>query len=185
MQVPVEISVDLNTKSFEVEVFSPPVSGLLKKAAGIEKGSGFQEKSKVGNLSIEEIISVAKAKMANLLCKDLKSAVKTVIGSCITLGILVENTDPAEVEKLIDEGKFDEEINKEKTAPSEEKKKKLKEFFDELKEAQEKKLKLETQAKEEAEAESAEAKAAAPAKTSEKTPEKAPPKAAAKAPTKK
>src|SRR3989344_6243849 len=62
MQVPVEIKVDLKKKSFEIQVFSPPVSGLLKKEAGIEKGSGLQNKTKVGNLSIEEIISVAKAK---------------------------------------------------------------------------------------------------------------------------
>ena len=190
MQVPVEIKVDLKKKSFEIQVFSPPVSGLLKKEAGIEKGSGLQNKTKVGNLSIEEIISVAKAKMAGLLCKDLKSAVKTVVGSCVSLGILVENIDPTEVERLIDEGKYDKEIKEERTKTPEEKKNKMKEFFNELKEAQEKKLKLELQQKEEAAAAVAAAPAVtvapavpgakAPEKTQEKTPEKAPAKTALK-----
>ncbi|MDP3966321.1 MAG: 50S ribosomal protein L11 [archaeon] len=185
MQVPVEVEVDLKTKSFEVQVFSPPVSGLLKKEAGIQKGSGLQNKTKVGNLSIEEIISVAKRKMGSLLCKDLKSAVKTVVGSCVSLGILVESLDPVEVERLIEEGKYDQEIKEGKTETPEEKKNKMKEFFNELKDAQEKKLKIETQAKEEAEAASAAsaASAAVPVAVA-KTPEKAPAKTAAKAPAK-
>ncbi len=149
MKVPVELEVDLNTKEFEIQVFSPPVSELIKKEAGIQKGSGLQEKVKMANLSIEQIISISEAKMANLLCKDLKSAVKTILGSCVSLGILVENLNPIEVEKLVDEGKFDKEIENRKIETSEEKKKELKEFFDKLKEEQDKKLKLEIEKKEE------------------------------------
>lgn len=180
MQVPVEIEVDLKTKNFEVQVFSPPVSGLLKKEAGIPKGSGLQKKSKVGNLSIEQIVSVAKQKQGNLLCKDLKTSVKTVVGSCVSLGLLVENMNPVEVEKLIDEGKYDKEINGEITTTPEEKKKELAEFFRKVKEEQDKKLKVETEQKE---ALAAQAPAAAtPAKAAEKAPAgKAPaPKAPAK-----
>ncbi len=180
MQVPVEIRVDVGTKTFEVQVFSPPVSGLLKKEAGIQVGSGLQKKSKSGNLSIEQIISVAKSKMENLLCKDLKTAVKTVVGSCGSLGILVENMEPLQIEKLIDEGKFDKEINAGETETSEEKKKELKEFFNKLKEDQDKKLKAETQAKEEAAAAKAEAATAKTATPAAKAPEKG-----AKAPAKK
>jgi len=168
MQVPVEIEVDTKTKSFEVKVFSPPVSGLLKKETGITKGSGLQKKSKVGNLSIEQIISVAKAKRSNLLCKDLKSAVKTVVGSCVSLGIIVESMNPVEVEKLIDEGKYDKEIKAEKTETSEEKKNELKEFFSKLKEEQDKKLKIETEQKEALAATAAPVKTI-PAKTTEKS----------------
>jgi len=168
MQVPVEIEVDTKTKSFEVKVFSPPVSGLLKKETGITKGSGLQKKSKVGNLSIEQIISVAKAKRSNLLCKDLKSVVKTVVGSCVSLGIIVESMNPVEVEKLIDEGKYDKEIKAEKTETSEEKKNELKEFFSKLKEEQDKKLKIETEQKEALAATAAPVKTI-PAKTTEKS----------------
>ncbi len=162
MQVPVDIVVDLKTKTFEVNVSSPPVSGLLKKEAGIQVGSGLQKKIKVGNLSIEQIISVAKSKMPNLLCNDLKTAVKTVIGSCVSLGILVENMNPVEVEKMVDEGKFDKEIKEEKTEVSADKKKQIKEFFENLKSAQDKQLKVEAEQKEAA---AAAAAAAAPAAT--------------------
>lgn len=162
MQVPVDIVVDLKTKTFEVNVSSPPVSGLLKREAGIQAGSGLQKKIKVGNLSIEQIISVAKSKMPNLLCNDLKTAVKTVIGSCVSLGILVENMNPVEVEKMVDEGKFDKEIKEEKTEASADKKKQIKEFFENLKSAQDKQLKVEAEQKEAA---AAAAAAAAPAAT--------------------
>ncbi|PJC45482.1 hypothetical protein CO037_01225, partial [Candidatus Pacearchaeota archaeon CG_4_9_14_0_2_um_filter_30_8] len=180
MQVPIEIEVDLKTKSFEVQVFSPPVSGLLKKEVGIPKGSGLQKKLKVGNLSIEQIISVAKAKKGNLLCKDLKSAVKTVVGSCVSLGVLVESMNPVDLEKLIDEGKYDKEIKEEKTETPKEKEKELKEFFEKLKAEQDKKLKVETEQKEALAA--AAPATATPAKVAEKAPVV---KAAGKTPAKK
>jgi large subunit ribosomal protein L11 len=150
MQVPVEIEVDLGTKTFEIEVFSPPISGLLKKEAGVEKGSGLQAKQNVANLSIEQIIKVAKSKMGNLLCNDLKSAVKTTIGSCTSLGILVENKPASEVGEDVDSGKYDKEIENEITETPEEKRKELDSYFNQLKAEQDKQLKLENKGEEEA-----------------------------------
>lgn len=158
MKVPVELDIDTSTKEFEVTVFSPPVSGLLKKELGIEKGSGVHKKVKVANASIEQIISVAKTKMPNLLCKDLKSAVKTVVGSCVSLGILIENKPATEIEQEIDEGKYDKEIQEEKTQTSEDKKSQLNEYFSGIKDKQDKQIKQEKAAKE-AEAAKAEEKA--------------------------
>jgi len=105
LKVPVELDVDVGTKIFEVKVFSPPVSELLKRELKIEKGSGTQKKQFAANASIEQIISVAKTKFSNMLCKDLKSAVKTVVGTCVSLGVLIENKSPVEIEHEIDEGK--------------------------------------------------------------------------------
>jgi large subunit ribosomal protein L11 len=82
---------------------------------GITVGSGAQKKVQVGNLSIEQIILIAKTKMQNLLCKDIKSAVKTVVGTCVSLGILIENKPAKEIEIEINQGKYDKEINAEKT----------------------------------------------------------------------
>ena len=155
LKVPVELSVDPATKEFTIKVFSPPVSGLLKKELGIEKGSGAQKKIQVANASIEQIISVAKIKFSNMLSKDLKSAVKTVVGTCISLGILIENKTPREIEEEIEQGKYDEEINEEKTETSDEKKQKLEEFFSEIKSKQEIIIRQEQEAKE-AEAEKTE-----------------------------
>lgn len=147
MKVPVELEVNADTKEFEVKVFSPPVSELLKKELGVEKGSGQQKTMQIANASIEQIISVAKTKMQNLLCNDLKSAVKTVAGTCVSLGILIENKPAAEVEQEIDNGKYDTEINEQKTETSEEKKKELNEYFEKIKSEQDKLLKQQEQAK--------------------------------------
>ena len=148
MKVPIELDVDLSTKEFEVKVFSPPVSELLKNEVGIDKASGDQENVKVANASIEQIIKVAKTKHQNLLCKDLRSAVKTVVGSCVSLGFLIESKSPKEIEQEIDEGKYDKQITGEIIETPEEKKKELEAHFSKLKGEQDKKLKAAQAAKE-------------------------------------
>ena len=154
MKVPIELDINPSTQEFEVNVFSPPVSELLKKELGIEKGSGAQKKFQQANASIEQIISIARTKLPNLLCKDLKSAVKTVIGTCVSLGILVESKPAKEIEQEINEGKYDKEINEEITEIPEDKKKELNEYFLVIKAEQDKILrqeKAEQEAKEEKE----------------------------------
>ena len=152
LKVPVELDINPSTKEIEVVVFSPPVSELLKKELGIEKGSGVQKKIKVANASIEQIISIAKTKQQNLLSRDFKSAVKTILGSCVSLGILVENKPAKDIEKEIDSGVYDKEILNEVTETPADKKKKLDEFFAKVKAEQERILKLEEEAAKAAEA---------------------------------
>jgi len=180
LKVPVELNVDASTREFDVKVFSPPVSELIKKELGVEKGSGVQKKIKVGNASIEQIISIAKSKSPNLLCKDFKSAVKTVVGTCVTLGILIENKPAAEIEKDIDEGKYDKEINEEITKTPSDKKAKLDEYFSKIKAEQDKILQQEQAAKEQAEALKEGAVATTTPTTEEKKSEKVPAKVPAK-----
>ena len=156
LKVPVELDVDMGTKSFEVKVFSPPVSELIKKELGLEKGSGEQAKIKVANASIEQIISVAKTKLPSLLSRDLKSALKTVVGTCVSLGILIESKSPVEIEKEIDEGKYDKEIDGGITETPAEKKKELDDYFVEVQKEQENIIKQEKVAQEAKEAEDAE-----------------------------
>ena len=148
LKVPVELDVNTKTKTFNVKIFSPPVSELLKKELAITKGSGAYKKLLVGNASIEQIISVAKTKMQNLLARDLKSAVKLVVGTCVSAGILIENKPAKEVMKEIEKGKYDKEIKEVKTSTSEDKKKQLEDYFADLKAKQEKILKQEQAAKE-------------------------------------
>jgi len=174
MKVPVELDVDLSTKEFSIKVFSPPVSELLKKEIGIEKGSATQKKIKVANASIEQIISVAKTKFPDLLSKDLKAAVKTVLGSCVSLGILIESKTPQEVILEIQQGKYNSEISQEKIETSEEKRKELEESFAKTKEEQDKILKLEEEAAKAAEAEKAAAAEEKPEEGEEEKKEEAP-----------
>ena len=164
IQVPVELNVEPSTREFEIKVFSPPVSGLIKRELKIEKGSGAQKKVLMGNASIEQIISIAKTKSPNMLCKDLKSAVKTIAGTCVSLGVLIESKPAAEIEKEIVEGKYDKEILGEKTETSPEKKKQLDEYFSKIKKEQDRILQQEKAAKEAADATKTEAATPAPAK---------------------
>jgi len=138
VKVPVEIDVNPKTKDFTIKVFSPPVSELIKKELGIEKGSGKAEEFKVGNLAIEKIIGIAKTKMSNLLARDLKSAVRLVVGSCVSLGVLIESKPAKEISQEISEGKYDEEINSEKTDVSPEKQSELDSYFNAITDQQEK-----------------------------------------------
>lgn len=169
MKVPVEVNIDIPTKNIEVIVSSPPASGLLKKELKIEKGSGNPVKTKVGNLSIEQVISIAKSKHPNLLSRTLKSAVKEIVGTCVTLGVLIESKSPAEVEREIDAGKYDAEILNEKTETPQAKREKLEKFFETIRTEQERILKQEEAAKAAAEAAAAAATAAAPVATAAAT----------------
>ena len=174
LKVPVELDINAKTKKFEVKVFSPPVAELIKKELGIEKGSGERKKLKAGNLSIEQIIKISKTKHSDMLASTLKSAVRTVVGSCVSLGVLVENLDPKKVEEQILSGKYDKEIKEEKTETDKEKLQKLKEFFDDLRGKEEEEIRKAEAAKIAEEAEKAKTEEAKPAeaKTEEKSKEK-------------
>ncbi len=148
LKVPVELDINTSTKKFDVKVFSPPVSELLKRELKIEKGSGIQKKMQVANASIEQVISVTKMKYQNLLARNFKAAVKSVVGTCVSLGVLVENKSGAEVEKEIDQGKYDKEIESESTETPLAKKESMDLYFSELKAKQEKALKQEQAAAE-------------------------------------
>jgi len=116
MKVPVKIIVDVDTKEFEVEVGTPTTSALIVKELGIEKGSGDPSKQKVGNLTIQQVIKIAKMKSSELLAKNLKKAAKEILGSCVSIGVTVEGKDPREVQREIDEGKYDEIFEKEEAS---------------------------------------------------------------------
>lgn len=184
MKVPVELDVDPKTKDFTVTVSSPPVAELIKKEIKVDKGSGKPEEVKVGNLSIEQVIAVAKTKMPGMLAKDLKAAVLLVTGSCVSLGVLIESRPAQEITREIYAGSYDKEINSEKTEASPEKLAQLQKTFSEIKTKQDVATKAAEAAKAAEDAAKAEAAAAAPA-TPAPTEKAAAAKPAAKAPAKK
>ncbi|MBI2651140.1 50S ribosomal protein L11 [Candidatus Woesearchaeota archaeon] len=127
MQVPVKVIVNMDTKKFEISVGTPPASALILKEAGIEKGSGNPKTDKVADVVIEQIIKVAKMKESSLLGKSLKEKVKEIIGTCNSMGILVEGKPAKEAIKEVNEGMYDQEIREEKTELSAEERAKLEE----------------------------------------------------------
>ena len=113
MKVPVKVTVDVDTKEFEVEVGTPTTSALIIRELGIEKGSGLAGRESVGSLSLERVVKIAQIKMPQLQAKTLKAAVKEVLGTCLSMGVLVEDKDPREVIKEINQGFYDDFLSEE------------------------------------------------------------------------
>ena len=90
MKVPVIISV-YSDKSFEFVIKTTPAAILLRKAAGIEKGSGTPNSEKVGSVTLKQVEEIAKAKMEDLNANTLDAAVKIISGSARSMGITVDN----------------------------------------------------------------------------------------------
>ena len=107
MKVPVKVIVDPKTKNFEIEVGTPPAASLILNEIGAEKGSGAPSTHKIGDMTLDQAIKVAKMKYDNLLGKELKQKTKEIIGTCVSLGVTVEGKNPKEIQKAIDEGKYD------------------------------------------------------------------------------
>ena len=161
MKVPVNIIIDDETKEYEIEIGTPPVSSLIRKELGLKKIAEEKkeeeaepveevkeeeepeekerpkfkgkeeektepveevkeevvevkkERALVGNLTIDQAIKITKMKRGKLLAKDNKKALKEIVSSCVSMPITVEGKSPKEVIKEIDEGKYDELIEKE------------------------------------------------------------------------
>ena len=107
MKVPVKVIINTKTKEFEIKVGTPPASSLILHELGVEKGSGSPSTHKIGNLSIDQAIKIAKMKYDNLLGSEIKQKTKEIIGTCITLGVNVEGKNPKQIQKAIEDGDYD------------------------------------------------------------------------------
>jgi len=86
--VPVEITV-YEDRTFDFILKSPPAAVLLRKAAGIEKGSGVPNREKVGRVTEAQVEEIAKTKMADLNAHDIEAAKKIIKGTARSMGIEV------------------------------------------------------------------------------------------------
>ncbi len=108
VKVPVKVIVDPKTKEFSIEVGSPPVAELLKKKAGIEKGSGTAWKEgDAGSVPLKEVIEIANSVKDKGFSDSLKDATKEVLGTALSIGLKIEDKNPKEIIREIDEGKYD------------------------------------------------------------------------------
>jgi large subunit ribosomal protein L11 len=87
--IPAEITI-YTDQTFSFVTKTPPVSDLLKKAAGVDKGSGVPNRNKVGKLSKAQVREIAETKMPDLNAVDLEGAVKQVEGAARSMGITIE-----------------------------------------------------------------------------------------------
>ncbi len=105
MLVPVKVIVD-DKKNVTLEIGIPPVSALVLKEAGVEKGSSGE--GIAGNISIDQAIKIAKMKKEKSLSYELRNTVKEVLGTCLSMGITVDGRAPRDVQKAIDTGDYTE-----------------------------------------------------------------------------
>ncbi len=92
LPIPVVITAYAD-KSFTFIMKTPPASILIKKAAGIQKGSSVPNKDKVATLTRAQAEEIAKAKEPDLTAADLDAAVRTIAGSARSMGVIVEGVE--------------------------------------------------------------------------------------------
>jgi len=85
---PVELTI-YKDKTFDFVLKSPPASVLLKQASGIAKGSGVPNKEKVGKVTKQQVLDIAKTKLSDLNTKDPQEAAKMVEGTARSMGLTV------------------------------------------------------------------------------------------------
>jgi large subunit ribosomal protein L11 len=113
LTVPVRIECDPETKQFEIFVETPSTASLLLKELGAEKGSPTNLEQRIGNLTLEQVMNVARAKKEIYMDRTFKKSVKSVLGTALSIGATVEGEDPRIIQKKIDEGAYDERIKEE------------------------------------------------------------------------
>jgi len=89
LPIPVVITV-YSDRSFTFIMKTPPASVLIRKALGLEKGSGTPNTAKVGRISRKQLEEIAKTKTPDLTAADLEAAVRTIAGSARSMGVDVE-----------------------------------------------------------------------------------------------
>ncbi|MBD3319161.1 50S ribosomal protein L11 [Candidatus Woesearchaeota archaeon] len=127
MQVPVKVTVDTEDKSFTISIGTPPASSLVKKEAGVQKGSGNPQADLVADLKIQQIIKIANMKGDSLLGADRVAKVKEIIGTCQSMGVMVEGAPAHEAIERINKGELVDLIKAGKTELSSEELKALEE----------------------------------------------------------
>jgi large subunit ribosomal protein L11 len=113
MQVPVKVIVD-DKKNVTLEIGIPPASALILIEAGLEKGAsgeaglekGLSSERTVGNISVAQAIKIAKMKRQSSLSYELKNTVKEILGTCLSMGITVDEKPARDVQKAIDAGEY-------------------------------------------------------------------------------
>ncbi len=107
MRVPVKVEVDSETKGFVISVGTPTTSALIAKESGIAKGAGKPNSEFVGELTMDKVVTIAKSKISGSYASSVRSAVKEVVGSCVSMGVKIEGKDAREFMKEIEAGQWD------------------------------------------------------------------------------
>jgi len=110
LKIPVTIVVDTETKEFQVSIGLPMTSAMILREIGAEKGTGTAGKAVTGNISFEQVVTIARAKEKDLLDSSLLKRVKSVMGTCVSMGVTVDGKPARQVQREVNEGAYAEKI---------------------------------------------------------------------------
>lgn len=106
IKVPVTIIVNPEDRSYEIKVRTPMTSALLFKEAGVEQGSGEPNTNKVADLTLDQIVSIAKMKREDITAISFANCVRTVLGTAQSCGLTIDGEEALEVSKKIKSGEI-------------------------------------------------------------------------------
>jgi large subunit ribosomal protein L11 len=110
LPIPVDVTIDTDTKKFQVKVGMLTTFALISQAANISKGSGQPNSTYAADLSFDQLISIAKKKRPGIYAASLKTAVREVLGTCQSAGVTVEGHHAKQVQEDIKAGEYDEQL---------------------------------------------------------------------------
>jgi large subunit ribosomal protein L11 len=110
LPVPVDVVIDTDTKKYTVKVGMLTTFALISQTAKLDKGSGTPNTAYVADITIDQLVSIAKKKRAGLYAATLKTAVREVLGTCQSAGVTVEGRPAKDVQDAIKAGEFDEKL---------------------------------------------------------------------------
>jgi large subunit ribosomal protein L11 len=108
--VPVDVTIDTDTKEFIVKVGMLSTFALITQTLGVSKGSSTPNSDFIGDLSFNQVVDIARRKRDGLFSASMKSAIKEIVGSCQSMGVTVEGQLAKVVQDMIVAGDFDTKI---------------------------------------------------------------------------
>ena len=111
MRVPVKVNVNTENKQFDIEVGIPSASALIVKESGAPKGAATPKTAVAGNLTIDQLVKIAKVKITQSYASTVKSAAKEIAGSCVSMGITIEGKAPKDFIAEVSQNKWDEALS--------------------------------------------------------------------------
>jgi large subunit ribosomal protein L11 len=107
MSVNVRVDIDIETKEFTVNVMPPSISSVLMKKVGAEKGPGTPHTTKIGDVELSYIAELTKQRLDAMNTASARAALKSILGTCRSIGITIGGQDPKELIPKVDTGEYD------------------------------------------------------------------------------
>ncbi|MCY3976179.1 MAG: 50S ribosomal protein L11 [Thaumarchaeota archaeon] len=111
MKIPITVNVDPDSKKWNVVVGIPSTSALILKEAGVQKGTNNPNEKWVASIDFAKVIKISKIKIDSSYSLTLKKVAKEILGTCLSVGVKVNDKTPKEINKEIENGALNKQFN--------------------------------------------------------------------------